>query len=124
MNTSKVSPRQLRAISCILTSRSMEEAARLAGISRTSLYNWLKDKNFAMKLDEAREALFREGLNLLKQATGKAAAELVGLLGSDEETTRRLAAKEILALSLRVAEFQELDERISKLEAVLEKKPD
>ena len=123
MDTSKVSPRQLKAISCILSSRSMEEAARLANISRTSLYKWLKDKNFALKLGEERDVLFRESLSLLKQATGRAAAELVGLLGSNEETTRRLAAKEILGLSLRVAEFEELDERISRLEAALEKNP-
>ncbi len=119
MEKAKLTSNQLRAISCILESSSIEEAAKKAKISRASIYNWLKDEKFSKKLKTERDFLFSEGLNLLMQANMKAVKELVDLLDSNEEKTRRLAAKEILNMSLRVAEIRNLEERISKIEAIV-----
>jgi len=118
MEKAKFTQNQLRTITCILESSSIEEAARKAKVSRASIYNWLKDEKFSNKLKEERDALFSESLNLLMQANIKAVKELVNLLESNEEKTRRLAAKEILNMSLKVAEVRDLEERISKIEAV------
>jgi transposase len=111
---------QLKTISYILESCSIEEAARKAKVSRSSIYNWLKDDIFKEKLKKEREALFAEGLDLLKQATNKAVNELINLLKSRDETTRRLTAKEIINLSLRTTEIRDLEERISKIEQIIE----
>lgn len=110
---------QLKSISYILESSSIEEAARKAKISRGTVYNWLKDNNFKKILERERDALFFESLSLLKQANIKAARTLIDLLESTDETTRRLAAKEILSVSLRITEIRDFEERISRIEEII-----
>ena len=121
MEKDKLTANQLRAVRCILQSNSLEEASRTAKVSRTSIYNWLKDENFREKLNKERNTLFCESLDLLKQATGKAVKELIDLLRSRNEKTRRLAAKEIINFSLRMTELRDLGERLNKLEEVIER---
>lgn len=122
MEKANLNPNQLRAISCILESSSIEEAAKKAKISRTTIYLWLKDETFKARLEKERDILFYEHLNLLRQAAGKATKVLIDLLKSEDETTRRLAAREILSQSLRITEIRSLERRISWLEEVVEQK--
>ena len=122
MEKANLNPNQLRAISCILESSSIEEAAKKAKISRGTIYLWLKDQTFKARLEKERDILFYEHLNLLRQAAGKATKVLIDLLKSEDETTRRLAAREILSQSLRITEIRSLERRISWLEEVVEQK--
>lgn len=122
MEKAKLTSNQLRAISCILESSSIEEAAKKAKLSRTTIYFWLKDQTFKARLEKERDILFYEHLNLLRQAAGKATKVLIYLLKSEDETTRRLAAREILSQSLRITEIRSLERRISWLEEVVEQK--
>jgi len=122
MEKAKLTPKQLRAISCILESSSIEEAAKKAKVSRASIYNWLKNEKFKEILKKEREALFVESLEVLRQATRKAANVLINLLKSNDETTKRLAAKEIINLTLRTTEIWDLEERMSKIEEIVEQK--
>jgi len=122
MEKAKLTPKQLRAISCILESSSIEEAAKKAKVSRASIYNWLKNEKFKEILKKEREALFVESLEVLRQATRKAANVLINLLKSNDETTKRLAAKEIINLTLRTTEIWDLEERVSKIEEIVEQK--
>lgn len=122
MEKANLTPNQLRAISCILESSSIEEAAKKAKVSRASIYNWLKNEKFKEILKKEREALFVESLEVLRQATRKAANVLINLLKSNDETTKRLAAKEIINLTLRTTEIWDLEERMSKIEEIVEQK--
>jgi transposase len=122
MEKAKLTLNQLKAISYILESSTIEEAARKARVSRGTLYNWMKEELFHEKLMEERTAVFNESLGLLKQATREAVNVLLNLLKSKSETTKRLAAKEILGLSIRVTEIKDLEERISKIEQIVEQK--
>jgi transposase len=105
-----------------LESSSIEEAAKKAKVSRASIYNWLKNEKFKEILKKEREALFVESLEVLRQATRKAANVLINLLKSNDETTKRLAAKEIINLTLRTTEIWDLEERMSKIEEIVEQK--
>jgi len=120
MNKAELSATQLRAIRCILECSSIDEAAKRAKISRATLYIWMKQDSFKEKLQVERDALFYESLDLLKQSTGRAVKELVKLLESRDEKTRRLAAKEIINTSLKITEIKELEERVSELEELFE----
>ena len=122
MEKTALTSTQLRAISYILESSSIEEAARKTKISRGTVYNWLKDDNFKKILERERNALFFESLSLLKQANIKAAQTLIDLLESADETTRRLAAREILGFSIRITEIKDMEERVSKVEQIVEQK--
>jgi len=119
MKKPELTSTQLKAIGYILDSSSIEEAAKKAKISRGTVYNWLKDHNFKKILERERNTLFFESLSLLKQANIKAARTLIDLLESRDESTRRLAAKEIINMSLKIAELKDLEERIGKIEEII-----
>jgi len=117
--TPELTGNQLKALSEILASGTMEEASSRAGISKSTLYEWLKQKAFRKRLEEAREAVFNEALAVLKGATEKAARKLIALLDSKDETTQRLTAREILSLALKAKEMQDLETRIGNIEEIL-----
>ena len=122
MGEAKLTPNQLRTIAFILESDSIERAAKKAKISRSSIYLWLKNGTFKARLEKERDILFYEHLNLLRQAAGKATKVLIDLLKSEDETVKRLVAREILSQSLRITEIRSLERRISWLEEVVEQK--
>ena len=94
----------------------------MARVSRASIYNWQKDENFKTKLQSERNLLFIESLDLLRQGSMKAVQVLYALLNSDDETTRRLTAKEVLNQALKITELRDLEERITKIEKALDYK--
>lgn len=120
MRKSDLNPKQYKAVSYILESNSIEKAAKKAGVSRSTIYNWMRDPGFKEQLERERRAVFEGGLNALKMATAKAARTLIELLECSDLTTKRLAAKEIISISIKVAELQDLEERIERIEDCLE----
>jgi hypothetical protein len=111
--------RQRRAVLAVLEAPNMEAAARAAGVVKSTLYEWLRLPAFRVKLEAARGELYREGIDKLKGGASKAAAVLIELLGSRNENTRRLTAAGILALGMKIAEAQDLEGRIERLEQFL-----
>jgi len=122
MNENKLNTKQLQAIDLILCNSSIEKVAKKLGISRQTIHNWLREKPFKEHLEKERKELFEEGLNALKGAMAKASRALIGLLDCDDRKERRLAAKEIINMALKVCEIKELEERISGLEDFLDKR--
>jgi len=120
MQKKELTANQLKTINQLLENNSIEEAARKARLSRGTVYNWLKQELFRNQLEKERKALFEEGLNTLKGATAKAAKTLINLLESKDENTKRLAAKEIINVTLKVTEIRNLEERVSQLEDLVE----
>jgi transposase len=116
----ELTDRQRRAIPAMLEGKTIEAAAKIAGVSKTTLYEWMKQKPFHARLEEARADLFKEGMDIIKAASGKAARRLIELLDARNENTRRLTAREILALSLKISETQEIEKRLERLEEILE----
>ena len=119
MEKKRFTPNQLKAITALLEATSVEVAAKKVGISRSTLFAWLKLEHFKNKLEEERRALFNEGMASLKSATKAAANRLIELLDSKDENVRRLTAKEVINVALKITEVQDLEERIAKLEEIL-----
>jgi hypothetical protein len=115
-----LTPKQEAAIFALLESQTLEDAAQSVGISRTSLWAWMKIEPFQTRLTDARAELFREGMSALKGSMSKAAAVLTKLMDSRSENVRRLAASAILALGLKANESLEIEERLSRLERIAE----
>ncbi len=120
MENKTLTPNQHKAIKSILGNNTIEEAARKANLSRSTIYSWLKDEHFKECLEKERKILFEEGLNALKGATVMAAKTLIELLECNDRSTRRLAAKEIISFAIKAVETKELEERVSQLEELLE----
>lgn len=120
MEEKELTARQLKTITYLLENDSIERAAQKANVSRGTIYNWLKQESFKNRLEQERKILFEEGLNALQGAASKAAITLVQLLQSKDESTKRLAAKEIINVALKVTEIRDLEARVSQLEELLE----
>jgi transposase-like protein len=68
------------AIAALLTQRSVEEAARAAGIGTTTLYTWIHEAEFAAAYLEARLAAFGQAGMRLQQASGPAATTILTIM--------------------------------------------
>ncbi len=121
--TSSLSGKQERAILAVLESRSIEEACRKAGISKTLYYGWLKDDpGFADALRGRRDAAGAEALERLHRGLTIAVDVLVDLLASENEWVRRVAANDIISRFLKAKELGDLEERLARLETAVANK--
>jgi len=111
--------RRTSAVLALLSSGSVDGAAELARVSRTTLFVWMKDPAFQDELSRARTAAFDGGLNTIKAGSEEAARVLLALLKSRNETTRRRAAETILAFALKIHEGRDVEERFVALEAAV-----
>jgi hypothetical protein len=117
----KVTPRKKRAVESLLTNGDITAAAAAAGVSRTSLYRWLKDDNFLGALAEAEQAalasLSRRLVSLGDRAVGTLAKAM-----DDEGApvgSKIRAADVTLGRLLQLRELYQLEERVSRLEEQL-----
>jgi AcrR family transcriptional regulator len=63
----KLGAKQEAAVLAMLTARSVEDAARSAGVAPRTLYRWLKEKDFDAAYREARRAAFSQAIARLQQ---------------------------------------------------------
>ncbi|MBI4563852.1 MAG: hypothetical protein HY716_04065 [Planctomycetes bacterium] len=118
-DSGRLTPRQRRAIPFLVASPTREAGCEAAGVSRSTLSEWLRQPAFAGALEAAEDAAFREALGRVQKATGKAAAALEALLESGTESVRLRAAVELLGVALRVRDVVVLEERLASLESRL-----
>ncbi len=124
-NVSSLSEKQERMIMAVLESRSIEEACKKAGVSRTHYYRRLReDAAFGAALKARREAANNEALGRLRNGVGFAVDVLVGLLASENEWVRRVAANDVISRFLKARELEELEGRVQRIETSLRNKRD
>ena len=116
----ELTPRQLKAIPKLLTGRTVAEGCKAARIGKTTLYKWRKSSLFMQEYTHRRQALIQEAYAVLERSIEKAASELAGLLDSDNERVKRLAAVNILELHSKYISSEELEMRITEIEKRLE----
>lgn len=115
-NSTKISPRQQRAIEALLTERTLQDAARQGGVSRRTLYRWLKQPEFINALREALDS--RRNLAVAQlEALLEASLEVLAnaLRGQDARLALR-AALGLLGHYDSLAEFLDLAQRVAMLE--------
>ncbi len=99
-------PQQSQAIGYLLEAPSVAEAARRSGVSRATIYNWLKKPHFRAELDHARRADHQARLNRLRSMVAPALDALEGQLKSEDERIRLRAAAEVLRAYQRLADSE------------------
>ena len=108
--------RQNTAISALLTTPTVEQAAETAGVGRTTVFRWLNQPEFREELRRRRNEIVDCALDTFKVYVLRAVETLARLLDSEDEKVARLAAKDVLAFVLKTRELQELEGRLDKLE--------
>lgn len=110
------------AILALLTSRSVEDAARVAGVTPRSLYRWQKEPSFIAAYREARRAAFSQSVARMHQMAS-AAVTILGKVMVDPSTppaTKIRAADSILSHTAKAIEIEEVGTRLSELEKATE----
>jgi hypothetical protein len=105
-----------RAIAALLSARSLDQAAKKAGLSKATLCRWMQDPEFKAALRAARRNVVDATIGRLQAVTTEAVAALCAALTCEAPTVRVSAARAILEFSFRSVELMDLEERLSALE--------
>lgn len=113
----KMGRKKEAAIIALQTHWSVEEAARVAGISAQTLYRWLDDPDFAAAYRKARLATYRQSIGRLQQSSGALVAVLVTVMRDPAATvsTRARAVDRILRHAKTATETEQVAVRYAEL---------
>lgn len=121
-NKGLLKERQVKAIPHLVASTSYEKGCKAAGISRNTLYEWLKDPVFKAELKSQRDQVIESALDVLKGHISGAVEALVSLLSTKNEYLKRTVANDIIEHVLKGRELEDLEQRIANLEKILTEK--
>ena len=115
----KLSRKQEQVITALVMCPSITEAAAQCGLAEVTLRRWLKHEAFQTAYREARRAVVQHAIVAVQQATGEAVATLRHVMqDADAPASARVsAAKAILETAVKAVEVEDLEARITALEA-------
>ena len=118
-----LTPRKRKAIAALLTTCDTTQAAQVAGVSRVTIYKWMRDQAFkdALKAGaaEALESLSRSLVTLGDKAVKALGAALDDTAAGASVKVR--AADVILSRLLQLKELIDLESRVTELERTVQK---
>lgn len=106
------------AVAALLSQRSQEEAARVAGVSIATLLRWQKLPEFQAVYRDAKRAAFGQSIARLHQMSS-AAVSTLGKVMVDPKTppaTKVRAADSIINHTTKAIEIEDIEARVSELE--------
>lgn len=105
-------------IAALLTQRTVEEAARVAGVSLATLIRWMKIPEFDQEYRAARRAAFGQSVARLQQASSAAVSVLLKVMAdpSSPPSTRVRAADSVIGHSNKAIELEDIEARLAALE--------
>jgi transcriptional regulator with XRE-family HTH domain len=120
-NDAGLTAKQEAAITALLTEPSQEQAAKKAGVSRSSLRRWLASEDFQSAYKRAKSESLEAVLTALQGAAIKAVMTLRDVMDDvDAKPSERVsAAKAVLDNLLRSREQLEIEDRLRTLEQQL-----
>jgi hypothetical protein len=115
--------RQARALEALLTCDSTTEAATACGVPLRTLSRWpAEDQAFQNQYRAARRALVQHGIGQLQKATSDAVQTLRQVMRdtASPASARVAAARTVLELALKAVELEDIEQRLTQLERLLE----
>jgi hypothetical protein len=103
----------------LLTQRNIDEAARAIDVATNTLLKWMKLPEFQAAYREARRAAHGQSIARLQQATSAAVSTLLKVMvdASTPASTKVRAADSVLSHSAKAMEIEDIEVRVSALEA-------
>jgi transposase-like protein len=110
------------AIAALLSSKSVEDAARSIGINPNTLLRWLQIPEFQQAFLKARREAVHQAVARLQQATGAAAITILKLMtdASVPPAVRLRAAECVFDQAIKAIELEDIEGRLSELERAAE----
>jgi transposase-like protein len=118
----KLGGKREAAVLALLSTRTVEEAARAVGVNARTLYRWMKEPEFAVAYRAAKKAAFGQSIARLHYLS-TAAVSTLGKVMLDAETppaTKVRAADSILNHTAKAIEFEDIGARLANLEEATE----
>lgn len=115
-----ISLKQQKAITALLTERTTRDAAKKCGVNEKTLYTWMNEPAFRAALRDAEKAILDDVTRRLSAGQSLALDTLEKLIQSARhESTKLRASVAWLEMSLKYRDMQDIDERLTALEAAL-----
>ncbi len=117
-HSAKLGRKKEGAILALLSQRSVEEAARVAGVGARTLYRWMKEPEFDAAYRDAKRAVFSQSIARLHQLTSAAVTTLgkAMLDPNSPPATKVRAADSILDHTAKAIELEDFEARLAELE--------
>jgi hypothetical protein len=121
----KLSARQEQAIAALLIEPTVTAAAAKANVPERTLYRWLDEPAFTAAYRAARRKAVKQTVARLQRASAPVVSLLLQLAASDQTPAmaRVAARRAVLDYTFKAVELEDLDERLSELEARLGRQP-
>jgi hypothetical protein len=116
----KLHGKQAAAIAALLAQRTIAEAAQQVGIGERTLLRWLQeDSAFQAAYRTARRHVVQHAIAQVQQATSTAVATLEAIMqdSTASASARVSAAKVVLETAIKGVEVEDLEARMTALEA-------
>lgn len=118
----ELTDKQKRLLIILAETPCVTEAAKQAGISRSTAKRWMNNPTFQQELDILRKDAMKTAMNSVHAYTAKAIQGLIQLMDSSNEWVQMQACMKILNRSLKIRKVEDLEERVALLEKELERK--
>jgi DNA-binding transcriptional MerR regulator len=118
----ELEPKKEVAILSLLSSRSIEEAAQVAGVDPRTLYRWMKEPAFDAEYRTAKRAAYSQALARLHQMASAAVSTIAKIMVDQNApaSIRLRAADSVLAHVETGIELQDIEARVAELERATE----
>ncbi len=117
----KLTRKQEAFISALLLSPTLADAARATGIGEVTAWRWLQESTVQAAYQAARRALVKHAIAQVQHATGEAVETLRTIMQDTAApaSARVSAARTVLEMAVKAVEREDVEARITALEAVL-----
>lgn len=118
-STPRLNPKQMQAVSVLLTARSITEAATILKVNEKTLRRWMSEPLFMLELRGAEASVLDDAVRRLLSLHDTALDTLSTILtdSSVAASVRMRAAIAILDTTLKLREVRSLEARLFALEA-------
>lgn len=122
-NNSELSPKQEMLIAALLSLPTIEAASLAAGVTSKTARLWMKQPAFLEAYKAAKQAVYDESLEGLRDNVKEAIDTLKGIMTSAEidPAVRVRAANSYLAFSLKVHKYDENEAQIQEIAEALKR---
>lgn len=110
-----------RGVIALMSCSTVEEAAAQCSVTRSTMFNWLRDPEFLEKLDEARRMALGQAMIVLSAAAGTAVQTLASIANDEKQpgSTRVSAATTLLnVINNQVRDERKIREQNERIESL------
>ncbi len=109
-----------KALTALLKSSTVIEAAKVCGLSEETLYRYLRDKEFVSDYRNARRQVVENSITQLQQASSEAVETLRRNLSCSNPQAEIRSAQIFLDNALKGVELVDILERLEQIENAVE----